>query len=73
MAKVRAIQEGYYRGLRQPGDVFEANGLTGDWFEPVADSEPERAEEPTKRARKNPALRGDEKVIDASTVPDPLG
>ncbi len=55
MAKVVAIQRGYYgRVLREPGDVFEAEG-EASWFKPVSASvqdEPATAEEPAAKPAK---------------------
>lgn len=48
MAKVRAIQRGYFGGmLREPWDVFEVpDGSKASWWVPVGDADPEPAPAP---------------------------
>ena len=66
---VRAVQQGFYNGLRNPGDVFEivepASQIDGTWFEPV-DTEAKTEIRKSGKA-KNPVLRGDEPIVDQQT------
>lgn len=75
MPRVVAIREGYSGGrLRTPDEVFDvADGESGSWFEPATADAP--VEQPAPKAKRNPALRGDEKIVDPARPPkieDPL-
>lgn len=73
MARVIATREGFYQQWRNPGDVFDVPAdVKGSWFEPApaGDAEAPVGAAPQK-AKRNPALRGDEKIVDVPG-PDPL-
>lgn len=76
MAKVRANQRGYYgRMIREPGDVFEAEGKAL-WFDPVdaaeGDEAPKRKGKPKAEDKAPEPVRVTNEVAEAtgSTQPD---